>query len=132
MNAEQALAHPWFTSGQVTDAALPNDVVNSLYKFATSEKFKRLALQAVAFSAQYEDIKELHRLFNEIDADNDGYLTLSDLEDALLERGDIDRKTVQSIFGAMDIDKQGKIHLTQFVAATMTESQIRNENLLCK
>lgn len=134
MSAEEALRHPWFADDNqdMLDSALPKRVVDSLKKFSTTERFKRVALQAVAFSAQYEDIEDLHRLFNEIDTDNDGFLTLEDLENALMRREGIDKKTVHEIFHAMDIDRQGKIHLTEFVAAAMTENHIRDENLLRK
>merc|ERR1712218_382864 len=115
--------------GDHLEVALPNEVAKNLKVFSHTNKFKRVALQAVAYSAQYEDIAHLHRLFEEIDTDNDGYLSLADLEAALLDRG-FDSKTTKEIFDAMDIDRMGRIHLNEFIAAALSENHIKDENLL--
>lgn len=57
-------------------------------KFAAMNKLKKAALLAVARAMNQEQIQGLKELFQRIDKDSSGTITVEELRDALTEMGD--------------------------------------------
>jgi len=80
ITANEVLQHPWLQSN-----VLPSNIkINSegISNFYKSNKFKRIALSAVAFYSEM-DHEELGKIFNKLDKDGDGHLSFQELTEGL-------------------------------------------------
>lgn len=139
MTAQQALVHPWLSEhskrmmqrrSQRRGSVLDLEVVNNLRGFVETNRFKKLALQAVAYSTRYEDIAHLQTLFEDIDEDKDGYITFEEFKKALKDHPNVSPALAKKIFNAMDVDNTQKVHLNEFIAATMNKNLMEDERIL--
>lgn len=60
---------------------------------------------------------ENKKIFFNIDKNNDGYITLKELKEAM--KGRLSEDELQNILRAVDTDKNGAINYTEFIAATL-------------
>eukprot|EP00924_Labyrinthula_sp_SR-Ha-C_P016112 snap_masked-scaffold_4-processed-gene-19.36-mRNA-1 protein AED:1.00 eAED:1.00 QI:0/-1/0/0/-1/1/1/0/273 len=138
LTAREALEHIWL--GQIHQQrvndrmsrrqSIDRSVVQNLKNFVHTNRFKKLALQAVAYSTRYEDIQNLQEIFEDIDQDQDGYITLEELRNALKHSPYVDSAGIEEIFEAMDVDRAQKVHLNEFIAASLNHSILKDENIL--
>ena len=129
MTAREALQHPWLLMTYSDELpALGDDVVASLREFSKMAKFKRLALQAVAYSLSHDEITNLEQAFQVVDRDHDGYISVDELQVALGSKVPI--VETQFIFDAMDFDHTGKIHFNEFIAGALNESYYHDETVV--
>mmetsp|Transcript_8418 Transcript_8418/g.15846 ORF Transcript_8418/g.15846 Transcript_8418/m.15846 type:complete len:590 (+) Transcript_8418:155-1924(+) len=139
MTAKEALSHKWLTTKSVgasqentedTPNPLDDDMVKSLRDYVKLKEFKRIALQAVAFSLSHEEISGLEHAFKAIDRDSDGYITFEELKDTLNKHHKLSSSECQDIFDAIDFDKTGKIHFNEFIAASLNENYYHDETVI--
>lgn len=64
-------------------------------------------------------------MFFSIDVNNDGYITLKELQEAM--KGKLSPDQLQQILRAVDTDKNGAINYTEFIAATL-KSDVYEDN----
>lgn len=64
-------------------------------------------------------------MFFSIDENNDGYITLKELQEAM--KGKLTPEQLEQILRAVDTDKNGAINYTEFVAATL-RSDVYQDN----
>lgn len=69
-----------------------------------------------------DEIAESKKFFSSLDINNDGYITLKELKEALKDK--FDDATLQQIIRSIDTDKNGAINYTEFVAATLNANVI--------
>ena len=82
-------------------------------------------MNCIAHLCGSEEILESKNFFSSLDLNNDGYITLNELKEALKDK--YDDNTLQSIIRSIDTDKNGAINYTEFVAATMNANVITDE-----
>eukprot|EP00934_Nitzschia_sp_Nitz4_P009132 Nitzschia sp. Nitz4//scaffold133_size116822//53772//55998//NITZ4_003806-RA/size116822-snap-gene-0.3-mRNA-1//1//CDS//3329535393//9122//frame0 len=90
----------------------------TIQTFAGYKRLKKLALLVVAHRSTEEDIGFLRTLFNSFDSSHDGEIVLSEFKDAL-NVYHYDEEQLEEMFAGMDIDGTGKVHYTEFLAATI-------------
>uniref|UniRef100_A0A7C8YSG2 Calcium/calmodulin-dependent protein kinase n=1 Tax=Opuntia streptacantha TaxID=393608 RepID=A0A7C8YSG2_OPUST len=78
-----------------------------------------------------EELKGLKELFNNIDIDRSGTITLEELKNGLARLGSrLSEPEIEQLLGAADVDKSGTIDYMEFVTATMHRHRLeRDENL---
>lgn len=82
------MQHKWlYQQGAAPDTPLDNVVIRRMRKFAAMNKLKKAALLAVARAMNQEQIQGLKELFQRIDADSSGTITVEELRNALTEMG---------------------------------------------
>lgn len=64
-----------------------------------------------------EEIEEQTKLFQELDGNNDGYITFKELSKGLQDK--FSAEEVQAIMNSVDTDKNGAINYNEFIAATL-------------
>ena len=67
-----------------------------------------------------EDLREVREMFLKFDANNDGFLTLEELKDGYADIAQIlnvDEPDVEEMLRGADLDGDGKIDYTEFIAA---------------
>jgi Ca2+-binding EF-hand superfamily protein len=102
----------------------------SMESFAGYNTLKRLALMVVAHKSTSEEIGFLRRMFKKYD-DDKGFVTLQGFKQALHEYEYTDEE-VERIFKAIDIDRTGKVHYFEFLAATIESHGYINEERLAE
>eukprot|EP00565_Helicotheca_tamesis_P003993 CAMPEP_0185729834 /NCGR_PEP_ID=MMETSP1171-20130828/7480_1 /TAXON_ID=374046 /ORGANISM="Helicotheca tamensis, Strain CCMP826" /LENGTH=520 /DNA_ID=CAMNT_0028398761 /DNA_START=128 /DNA_END=1690 /DNA_ORIENTATION=+ len=123
LTADEALKHRWLDSNYKLSDRRPSedvmqDVEGGLVDYGNTSDFKRMALMVVAHKSSTEEIAELRAAFDQYDSTNDGTITLDEFKLAL-SKSNYSEEEVEKMFAELDIDKNGKIYYTEFIAATL-------------
>lgn len=111
---------------------LDDEVVGNLLKYKGMSKVRMTALRILVAMMNKKDVEPIRRLFLEMDHDRTGFITTSELQDAM-ERSNFNftKEQINEIVREVDLHQNGKINYTEFIAATlcvekfMTDEKIR-------
>lgn len=99
-----------------------------LRKFQSHQKMKQAAITFIATQISSKDIQHLKKVFESIDKNGDGNITLKELKDGLKDVKNKDE--LMAIMEGADTDGSGTINYTEFIAATMEQNMyLKEENL---
>lgn len=132
LTAAEALKHRWVRN--LTKKGCPDKAVlrklnmNNMKTFQKAEKLKQVALMAIAVQTDPNEIQELKKIFQELDRDGNGSITLEELQGGLGERENA--QALLQILQAADTDGNGVINYTEFLAATMDAQTFLREEYL--
>jgi Ca2+-binding EF-hand superfamily protein len=119
---------------------LPSDVENSnmdriqanVQAFAEYSKLKRLALMVIAYKSTDDEIGILKRMFSRFDRNQNGDITLADFKSTLSGYYNYTDEELEHMFNGIDIDGTGKVHYTEFLAATVESNGSIDEERLAE
>lgn len=114
LTAEAALKHPWIEK-TVASWKLPSELVISFDLFRVSPPLKRIALNCLAKKAP--PIK-YQNLFVQLDRTKSGVLTKEDFLEGFKHSGNSPEE-LDDLFEKLDINMNGEIMFTEFIAATL-------------
>ena len=119
MTAKKALKHPWIKKNieKQSSKTLSTAHMNRLKNFHSKKKLRQAVLTFLAARATDEEISEQTKLFHELDGNNDGYITLKELNKGLQDS--YAPEEIQAIMDSVDTDKNGAINFNEFIAATL-------------
>ncbi|XP_051218651.1 calcium-dependent protein kinase 12 [Lolium perenne] len=127
ITAVQALEHPWLKGG-ASDRPIDSAVLLRMKQFKAMNKLKQLALKVIAENLSPEEIKGLKQMFNNMDTDKSGTITVEELKIGLTKLGSkISEAEVQKLMEAVDVDKSGSIDYTEFLTAMMNKHKLEKE-----
>ncbi|GMH04641.1 hypothetical protein Nepgr_006481 [Nepenthes gracilis] len=134
ITAVQALEHPWLKEGgAASEKPIDSAVLIRMKQFRAMNKFKKLALKVMAENLSEEEIKGVREMFNNIDTDRSGTITLEELKTGLARLGSkLSEDEIQELMDAADVDKNGIIDYTEFITATMHRHKLEKEENLFK
>mmetsp|Transcript_18327 Transcript_18327/g.24316 ORF Transcript_18327/g.24316 Transcript_18327/m.24316 type:complete len:540 (-) Transcript_18327:290-1909(-) len=123
LTADAALKHPWLDRNYNLSDRRPSqkamdDVEGRLISYASQSDFKKMALMVVAHKTTSEEVAELRSVFDQYDTGSDGTITLDEFKMALSD-SNYSEEDVEALFDNVDVDKNGKIYYTEFLAATL-------------
>ena len=134
--AEELLKHDWFKILHLDD---PNhqsektpvslDIMERLKGFQTVNPFARLCMEVLAHTLSSEQIHSLKREFDSFDLTESGEITYAELKEVLLRQGHMSEEDIQKMFAVLDADHTGRIRYHEFLAATVSVNEIREENM---
>jgi calcium-dependent protein kinase len=90
-------------------------------QFQSASKLKKAILSYLASRVSEEEIKDNIKMFNQIDKNHDGYITMKELQKGLIGK-DKDPKEIETIMRSVDTDGNGAINFNEFIAATLDAS----------
>lgn len=94
-------------------------------------KFKTMAMTYIATQLPDKEIHQLGVLFEQIDTNSDGYLTLDELQNALeKQKENTNLAELKKILEYVDTDKNGKINYSEFLACCLESSMLQTEAYL--
>ena len=118
----KALKHPWIKNNIEKESGKMLSTVHMtrLKNFHNKKKLRQTVLTFLASRVTDEEIAEQTKLFQELDSNNDGYITLKELSKGLQDKMKPDE--IQAIMDSVDTDKNGAINYNEFIAATLEPS----------
>ena len=94
-------------------------------------QFKPLVLTYISTQLPERDIHHLGQLFEQIDTNSDGYLTVDELRVALeKQQENTNLSELKKIMEFIDTDKNGKINYSEFLACCLESSLLQTEMYL--
>jgi len=123
LTAENVLRHRWIVqlAPKALTGPLPVEVLSRLRSFDALGKFKRAAMTAVAQQLQEDSIQQLREVFQTLDENDDGSLSIEEVERGLKQAG----VEVPDNFQLQHVDSDGSgfVDYTEFLAATIDEKR---------
>ena len=129
--ARQVMEHPWMKSTQENLVNLNFDP-SFLVDYARSNPFKKMTLLFIASRLDENEINHLKKTFEAFNLKKDGQISYEELKKGLKELNcqRITDEELCELFKSIDVDKNGKIDYTEFLAATMQKKMYLKEERL--
>jgi len=103
-------------------------VVKRACTYQQASNFERAILTIAAYQEQSQEIESLKSIFMELDTSRDGTLCKKELDVGLKGAGvTMSSQELNRLFAALDADGTGKIHWTEWLAATIQPSEIASD-----
>ncbi|KAL5721038.1 non-specific serine/threonine protein kinase [Ranunculus cassubicifolius] len=134
LTAKQVLEHPWIQNAKKAPNVSLGDVVKSrLKQFSVMNRFKRKALRVIADHLSIGEVEDIKEMFDKIDTDNDGVVSIDDFKTALHNFGTkLAESEVQSLIEAVDTNGKGTLDYEEFVAVSLHLQRMANDEHLHK
>ncbi|MQM05997.1 hypothetical protein Taro_038817 [Colocasia esculenta] len=134
LTAQEVLDHPWMQNAKkAPNIPLGETVRARLKQFSVMNKLKKKALRVVAKHLSVEEVAGIKEMFQMMDINNDGKITLEELKIGLHKLGQqIADTDVQILMEAADVDGNGTLDYGEFVAVTVHVNKIENDEHLRK
>ena len=130
--AKQVLEHPWFKNASSEPLNSLNFDPAFFKSFAKSPEMKKMSLLYIASRLDENEIQNLRKVFKSFDKCEDGQITYEELKQGLVQfnPSKFAESEIKELFDKIDVDKNGKIDYTEFLAATVQESNyLKKEKL---
>ncbi|KAL7473881.1 hypothetical protein ACHAXS_014375 [Conticribra weissflogii] len=127
LTAENALKHPWLKKEEFpvdyeeTDSShksLMTNVKDNILSYARMSELKRIAAVVVAHKSSAAEILDMREAFDKYDTEKDGVISFDEFKLALAKFNYTDEE-LNDIFSRMDVNCNGVILYTEFIAATL-------------
>lgn len=125
LTAEQALAHPWIASrrSRKTEevAVAEHSLAEAFSQYAKASRFHQVCARMMAWSLSLDERRKLRSSFLEMDQQHTGVIQLEDVKVFLKGKyaSEAEFEQVFQAIQALDVDKDGEIHYSDFLAATL-------------
>eukprot|EP00913_Durusdinium_trenchii_P007547 g7091.t1 len=136
MKLEDVLRNPWVrlqdTPGGM-DTRIASQVLNNLRQFSRTSQFFSLCVASVARQLDHRNLRDVHKVFSEMDTNGDGVLELHEVKEGFQKFFGKDSeqvKDVEQVFQRLDLDGSGVIDYTEFCAAGIGERVTLEEDVL--
>ncbi|KAM0950365.1 putative protein kinase CAMK-CDPK family [Dioscorea sansibarensis] len=132
LTAQEVLDHPWLQNAKkAPNVSLGETVKARLQQFSVMNKFKKRALRVVAEHLSVEEAADIREMFQAMDTNNTGKLTLEELKFGLHKLGhQIADADVRILMDAADVDGNGTLDYGEFVAVSIHLKKIGNDEHL--
>lgn len=121
LTPKECLNHPWVKKDEDHHSSpeLQKIYLERLRRFQGASKLKKAILSYLASRVSEDEIKENTEMFNKIDKNHDGYITLKELQKGLSAKDKQTHDEIQMIMMSVDTDNNGAINFNEFIAATL-------------
>ncbi|CAG9328365.1 unnamed protein product [Blepharisma stoltei] len=131
-SASEALDHPWFNSQPKPRIVMNQFTIDALKEYSKISAFKKEAMNILVKYLSLNEIKSMNALFSDLDEENNGSISMKLLLNSLKNAGSsiAARNEIKEIIKSLDLDKNGKINYSEFLAATYySKHHIQQEEL---
>ncbi|KAG0476690.1 hypothetical protein HPP92_013062 [Vanilla planifolia] len=134
LTAQQVLEHPWLLNASIApNIPLGEAVRYRLKQFLVMNKFKKKALRVVAEQLPSEEINGIKQMFQMMDKDKNGTLTLEELKEGFHKIGQpVQEPDVKMLLEAADIDGNGTLDCDEFLTVSLHLRKVSSEQHLPK
>ena len=131
--AKQVLEHNWFKNAPDVPLTSLGFTTNFFIDYIQGSNMKKMSLMYIASRLDENEINNLKKVFSAFDKSQDGQISYEELRRGLiqLKSNRITEQDINFLFQALDVDRNGKIDYTEFIAATLQRANyLRNDRLL--
>lgn len=130
----EALRHPWIRSrGVVRIEKMREETVDRLMAFHKYHRLRKSAMLAIAHQLETSEIRGLIELFQCLDVNGDGLLTVDEFKLSVQSMVGVEEGYIQEMMNSVDADGSGVIDFSEFVAATLEkETYAKNHAALLR
>lgn len=125
LSAEEAVAQPWLKKTKFAEANntmaqenLMGNVRDNILSYAEQSEFKRIAAVVVAHKSSSAEIIDMRKAFDKYDDKNDGQISREEFKLAMQEFNYTEEE-LNDMFSRLDVNRNGIILYTEFLAATL-------------
>jgi len=131
LTAEQVLNETWVKDNapNAGKALLPLKI-DPFKNYSNSNKLRKAVLTYIASRLSEEEIQKIKAIFESIDIDNDGKLSLEEMKKAVSLSDGMKPEYIEQIFKSIDTDNSGNIEYTEFISASIEKSIYLNKEKL--
>jgi calcium-dependent protein kinase len=134
LSSAEALNHDWFKriSREIhANNHLHMNVLYNLRKFSAPGELRKIVLKFLVNNLSHKELNMLKETFKAMDYTQEGFICLKDMEEGFRNVGiTISRKEIKSIFKRVDLDMDGKVNYSDFLAAAMDQKQFLIKELI--
>jgi len=133
-SAEQALNNAWVTErAPKATSSLNLDFLQDLKSLQSAARLKKVALQVMVGQFTQDEIGSLREVFNTLDSNGDGMLTVEEMRDGLSQAGltEIPADLQQAIEN-IDLDGNDRIDYSEFLSAALEKKHYMQEDACWK
>ena len=131
LTAEQVLNETWVKDNAPNSSKTLLPMKPDGFKnYANSNKLRKAVLTYVASRLSEQEIKRIKEIFQSIDVDSDGKLSLEEMKKAVALTGEMKIEFNEEIFKSIDTDNSGNIEYTEFISACIEKNLYLNEERL--
>jgi len=131
--AESLLQHPWFIEHipKMEPVSLSEQAIGSLKAFVNKNRLQKAALHMIAKYVGDDQVNDLQKMFESMDKDGDGTLTIKEVKEGLQTAG-LHQLTAEmdEVMKGLDTDGSGKVDYSEFLAATMDRKVYTQYNVV--
>jgi calcium-dependent protein kinase len=131
LTASQVLEETWVKDNapNAGKTLLPLKV-EPFKNYAHSNKLRKAVLTYIASRLSEEEIKKIKAIFQSIDIDNDGKLSLEEMKKAVSLADGMKIEDIEKLFKSIDTDNSGNIEYTEFISASIEKNIYLKEEKL--
>ena len=130
LTAEQVLNEPWVKNNAPNGLAKLPLKFDSFKSYSHSNKLRKAVLTYIATRLSENEIKKIKDIFQSIDINNDGKLSLEEIKKAVGKADGLKAENVEEIFKSIDTDNSGNIEYTEFISASIEKNLYLNKEKL--
>ncbi|KAJ4840374.1 Calcium-dependent protein kinase 24 [Turnera subulata] len=132
LTVKEVLANPWIQNTNATpNVILGEHVTTRIHQFSLLNKFKKRALRIVADNLPEEVVDRIKEVFDMMDTDKNGGLSLEEFTDGLNSMGQsMPDPEVKLLFDSADEDGNGTLSCEEFVAMSLHLKRIGCDDYL--
>ena len=130
--AKDVLNHPWFKNASNVPLSDLNFDSALFTDYVKGSEIKKISLLFIASRLDENEIENLKKIFEAFDNCKDGQITYDELTKGLkqLKSNKLNENEIKELFNIIDVDRNGKIDYTEFLAATIQKvNYLKNERL---
>lgn len=122
---KDVLLHAWLTKVQdrKADAQVLSSVLGNMRRFSSTTQFFVICATTIVRHTEHQKLKDIHRVFVELDTNNDGVLQLEEIKDGfkrIFGEHSQELNEVTDAFSNLDLDRSGTLNYTEFCAGSIS------------
>jgi calcium-dependent protein kinase len=123
-DASKAQKHKWLHKQFKMEDRAPTEsvtgrVADNLLMYSNNLSLKKLALNVIAHRSSTAEIINLRKAFDQFDSGNDGVISSEEFKVAIQDKCSYSNDEIKELFNSIDINNNGQIMYTEFIAATL-------------
>ena len=126
-----ALNHPWFTSSKDTNTECNPEVIESLKRYGEFSDIKKKILNLLVKSIDSADLREIQKVFSDLDKERTGLITCENLKEYLEASGhQPTAEELARILKKANRHGEALINYSEFIAAVISTQKFLTEERL--
>ena len=135
-SATDLMKHSWFDKLKQEQDSIPNSsqklttVGFKLKEFEKKSLIIKTIAKVLAYTLNLDQMKELHKVFAELDKKRNGEISCNELKHFLLADKDYEELNFENLFKNCTFEDYESVKYTEFIAAILSKGSINESNFL--